>query len=265
MSALITAPMAIPMTTTILVAITTAIIAVITTAITTAVVIAVMTAITTAITPAIATAFSHNTVKNGLIGFTILLSTLVLWPGNTYAERNSQSMVSTRYGLASILGNTYDPVNDIRFFLISGFALYDYERVWHHPAPDPLRFKVEGALGATTSPCARIMASVGIEAFYYLDTFAAKHSGAAEHSVAAKQIRPYAEAGVGIIYSDFQVEGQGLRINFNPQAGLGLEFLTEPKTSFFTTLRLHHISNGHLYKYNRGVNSISLVVGYFFP
>lgn len=195
---------------------------------------------------------AYNTPIRRFLGYIILVSTVILWTGKTYAERNSQSMVPSRYGFSSILGNTYDPVNNIKFFQISGFALYDYDRVWHHPSPESLRFKIEGNLGATTSPRTRAIVSLGMLALNYLDKFATNH------------LRPYAEAGIGIIYTDFQVEGQGLRINFNPQAGLGVEFLTESESSFFTTFRLHHISNGELHKNNRGINSITLAFGYFF-
>ncbi|MEW6379709.1 MAG: acyloxyacyl hydrolase [bacterium] len=186
------------------------------------------------------------------LGCSILLSIIISGPGETHAGRNSRDFVPSRYGFALILGNTYNPENDIRFSLISGFALYDYDRIWHHPAPAPLRFKVEGSLGATTSPRTRAVASCGIMALYYLDKFA------------TQRLRPYGEAGIGIIYTDFRVKGQGLRINFNPQAGFGTEFLTGSGSPFFTTLRLHHISNGDLYKDNRGVNAVVLVLGYFF-
>jgi len=184
----------------------------------------------------------------GIILFILIIS----WQRKAWANGDRQDEVPSRYGMAAVLGKTYDPTNDIDFLLVSGCALYDYDRVWPHRAPEPLRFKVEYSLGATLRPHNRIMASVGMLALYYLDNFS------------GHVLRPYVEAGIGIIYTDFQVEGQGLRVNFNPQAGIGIEFPKTSKLSFFTSLRLHHLSNGDLYRDNRGINSIVLVLGRFF-
>jgi hypothetical protein len=149
-------------------------------------------------------------------------------------------------------GNSYDPVRDIRFILFTGFALYDYEKVWHQKHPKELCFKVEGAVGSTVQPHARAVASLSMLALYYLPAFA------------GPQLRPYVEAGIGVIYTDFQVPDQGLRINFNPQLGLGTEVVTENSGNFLVALRMHHLSNGGLHHDNRGVNSLILQIGRYF-
>lgn len=188
-----------------------------------------------------------------LLACIVLLLTIVTCLRNALAEEGIMGVVPDRYGLAMVLGNTYDPTNDIRFFLVSGFALYDYDRVWRHPAPEALRFKVECSAGATTTKNRnRFMVSVDMLALYYLDDFA------------LSRLRPYVEAGIGIIYTDFQVEGQGLRINFNPQAGVGIEFVVGSGEPFFAAIRLHHVSNGGLDEDNRGINSFVLMLGRFF-
>ena len=168
------------------------------------------------------------------------------------AEEASTDEIPTRYALTGVLGKTYDPVTDIYFVQLSGFIMWDYDRVWHHWAPDPLRFKVEGNAGATTSPETRAMISIGMMALYYLDFF----SGA--------QVRPYLEGGIGVMYTDFQVEGQGSRFNFNPQIGIGTEFKLDSGAPFFATIRLSHISNAGLHRENRGVNFVVLMIGRFF-
>ena len=78
------------------------------------------------------------------------------------------------------------------------------------------------------------------------------------------RLRPYLEGGIGVIYTDFQVEGQGSRFNFNPQIGIGTEFKTDSGPPFFATIRLSHISNAGLNDENRGVNSFLLMIGRFF-
>jgi hypothetical protein len=171
----------------------------------------------------------------------------------TAAEEKSTDEIPTRYGLAGILGHTFDPVSDINFLQISGFIMWDYDRIWHHWAPDPLRWKLEGTAGATTSPNTRAMISIGMMALYYLEPFS------------TSRLLPYVEGGIGIIYTDFQVEGQGSRFNFNPQIGIGTEFKrADSDKSFFVTIRLSHISNAGLSSENRGVNSYLIMIGRFF-
>lgn len=89
-------------------------------------------------------------------------------------------------------------------------------------------------------------------ALYYLEGFS------------YKSFRPYIEGGIGVIYTDFKVDGQGLRFNFNPQMGIGTEFKVGSDTTFFTALRLHHISNGGLNHENTGISSVTVSLGRFF-
>jgi hypothetical protein len=168
------------------------------------------------------------------------------------SEDYNKSDIPTRYGLAAVLGRTFDPVNDIYFTQFSGFIMWDYDKIWHHWAPDPLRFKVEGTAGLTVSPKTRAMVSVGMMALYYLDFFS------------SDQLVPYLEGGIGVVYTDFQVEGQGSRFNFNPQIGIGAEFEGNSGLPFFGAVRLSHISNAGLHDDNRGVNSVIIMIGRFF-
>jgi lipid A 3-O-deacylase len=172
-------------------------------------------------------------------------------PRTGLAEEGSKDEIPTRYGLAGVVGKTFDPVSDIWFVQLSGFAMWDYDKIWRHWAPDPLRFKVEFAAGSTTTPETRAMISVGMMALYYLDFFS------------TSRLLPYLEGGIGVIYTDFQVEGQGSRFNFNPQIGFGTELKWDSGAPFFGTIRLNHISNAGLSSENRGVNSLVLMIGRF--
>ncbi|WP_035272641.1 acyloxyacyl hydrolase [Desulfonatronum thiodismutans] len=157
-----------------------------------------------------------------------------------------------RMGLGLGYGLAYDPGDARNFALVTGFMLFDYEDVWPHAAPEPLRFKIEASLGATTEGSSRGLASVGGLALYYLD------------GLGGSVFRPYGEAGVGVMYSEHKVAGQGSRLNFNPQIGIGVEFPGQDQSRFWASLRLHHLSNAGLHKDNRGVNSLLLMVGYYF-
>jgi lipid A 3-O-deacylase len=183
-----------------------------------------------------------------------LLIAAFLFVGPAYAEEDEGEDVETRFGLSLSYGNSYTPTGDIGFLLLSGMALFDYDRIWPHRAPSALRFKVEGAAGATVASEYRgkFMASMSIFALYYLD------------ALSGKALRSYIEGGIGVIYTDFQVEGQGLRFNFNPQFGFGAEFPRESKKPYFAALRLHHISNAGLDDENKGINSIVFTLGRFF-
>ena len=185
------------------------------------------------------------------LGLIIVL--VFLGSANTaLSEDTDGSNIPTRYGLAAVFGKTFDPVDNIYFTQLSGFIMWDYDKVWHHWAPDPLRFKVEGTAGLTVSPNIRAMVSVGMMALYYLEF------------IASDRLVPYLEGGIGAIYTDFQVEGQGSRFNFNPQIGIGMEFKVDSGKPFFTALRLSHISNAGLQDENRGVNSAVWMLGRFF-
>jgi hypothetical protein len=89
-------------------------------------------------------------------------------------------------------------------------------------------------------------------ALYYIDV------------ISTERLTPYLEGGIGVVYTDFQVEGQGSRLNFNPRIGIGTEFKVDSGAPFFTALRLSHISNAGLADDNRGVNSVVWMLGRFF-
>jgi hypothetical protein len=157
-----------------------------------------------------------------------------------------------RSGLALTMGHSYDPNPTFGFAQLTGVAQYDYDRVWPHRAPEPLRFKLESSLGfASFRGKRRLFVSVNMLAQYYL-------------APATARFRPYLEGGIGLIYSDFRVDGQGLRGNFNPQAGIGCDYLDSNGKLYFANIRPHHLSNGDLNHDNRGINSVLVQFGRYF-
>ena len=182
-----------------------------------------------------------------------LFFSVVLFPaGKSLGEETETNISDNRYGPGIILGNSYDPTGDIDYYMLSGSVLYDYEKIWHHGAPEPLKFKVEYNVGAAREKSIRFMTSLNMFALYYFDLFD------------DDDIKPYIEGGIGIIYTDFKVRGQGMKINFNPQMGIGAEFSAESGDAYFLSFRLHHISNGGIDDENRGVNSALLIFGRYF-
>lgn len=173
-------------------------------------------------------------------------------PLSAETEEPEVKNVPPRYSLGFSLGLAYDPSDARDFMNIIGFALYDYEDIWPHKAPEQLRFKLEASIGGTLRSDSDFMASAGFFALYYLDRL---HTNL---------LRPYIEGGVGLIYTEYKVRKQGSRLNFNPQAGLGLDISPRSGPSFWTSVRLHHLSNAGLKKDNRGVNSLTFQAGMYF-
>ncbi len=157
--------------------------------------------------------------------------------------------VPNRYGVIALAGSSYNP-SGVDVWQAGGVAMFDYDKVWHHWAPAGLRFKLEYCLGTTLDGEPRTVASLDAFALQYLD------------AIATERLRPYLEAGIGVAYTDFQVEGQGSRVNFNPTLGAGLEFPLQNASSLFVSVRLHHLSNAGLKDENRGINSAVLAVGW---
>jgi hypothetical protein len=184
---------------------------------------------------------------------TLLLSLFcVLWQSLPGSASALSLATPEQLGVATVLGRSYDPEPSLSFAQLSLMALYDYEQIMSHPAPEPLRFKLEVNLGFADAPARRMLASANFFALYYLRALEFSH------------FRPYVEAGAGIVYGDFQVSGQGLRMNFNPQAGIGAEWQKNEGRHWYGALRGYHISNGELHRDNRGINAVTLHVGVFF-
>ena len=177
---------------------------------------------------------------------------IISFPQAILAGEDNPDDIPNRYGLSLNIGNTYDPSGDTGFVMLTGFALFDYDKIWPHAAPEALRFKVEVSAGSTWTKDKDFMASASIFALYYIDRFA------------KGSIRPYVEGGIGGIYTEWKVDGQGSHFNFNPQLGIGTEFSVGPVATYSAALRLHHISNAELKEDNRGVNSIVFAIGRFF-
>ncbi len=181
------------------------------------------------------------------VALTFLL--LSVFCGVVWGEGTDEEVVPGRYGAALIYGNTFSPQDDIRWLQLSAFGMWDYAKVWHHPAPKLLRWKLEGAIGSSLTPHPRFMASIGMLALYYLDFISTRYT------------RPYIEGGIGGIYTDFHVKGQGSRFNFNPQAGIGSEIKVGSGLPWYAAVRIHHVSNAGLNPHNKGMDSVIFMLG----
>jgi hypothetical protein len=194
------------------------------------------------------------------IGNIILVCFLVLlFAGRIFAHEAGITDIPPRYGMGILSGNTFDPVSDIHYVQVSLFGVWDYDKVWHHWAPENLRFKVELNAGATVTEEVRTVASAEMSALYYWK------------SLATPRVSPYLIGCFGIIYTNFRVrdpeppyEEMGLRFNFNPMIGIGTEISARQGGNYFTEVRLSHISNAGLDDQNRGLNSVVFLFGRFF-
>lgn len=166
---------------------------------------------------------------------------------------NQDPELPDQYGVSAEYGHTFDPDDrDLTFLLARFFAIYDYGTVWRQDRPKALRFKVEGAIGSTLTPESDLIASANMLALYY------------PGRLSQRTFRPYFEAGIGVIFTQFRVEGQAYHFNFNPLLGIGCELPQPNGRNPFAAIRLHHLSNAGLDSDNRGVNSVVLQVGRYF-
>lgn len=156
------------------------------------------------------------------------------------------------WGLGLTYCNTYKPGTNIQGFDVSGFMLIDPSTVWPHIALDSLRYKVGCNAGVTVRPRVRGIISAGLVLLYYLGDYGDHH------------FRPFVQGGSHIIYDDFQVPGQGLRLNFNPQGGVGAQFDIVSGQTFYTVFSIKHISNGSIKADNAGINAVAFTIGHLF-
>lgn len=77
----------------------------------------------------------------------------------------------------------------------------------------------------------------------------------------AGKIIAFAEAGLGLVYTDLDPERFGSRFNFTLQAGIGFRYRLSHKRFFRFSYRFHHISNAGLDEDNRGIDSNFLIFG----
>ncbi len=180
------------------------------------------------------------------------LSITCFFAGPVNAQEKGILASAEKIGMSCMYGMAYDPEDAHDFVLVNGFLLFDYEFIWRHVSPDNLKFKVDFSIGSTIEEENDLLISSGFQALYYLEKFE------------TQRFKPYFEAGIGLIYTDYKVVGQGMHLNFNPRAGMGVELKQNYHSQLFFGLRFWHMSNGSLNSENRGSNAVLFVVGSFF-
>lgn len=187
-------------------------------------------------------------ILQGFLFFALLAGLLGGFPRDSRGDETGN-----RYGVALSQGYSYNAAEEFGFTMLHGVLDFPYDKIWDNGAPNSLRFRVEPAIGRTFyGPDGRTMASLCVFAHYYLDDWA------------TPAVRPFVEGGIGGIYTDFQMEDQGSRLNFNPQLGVGADVDPGWGRVFFGAVRLHHVSNANLFEENRGLNSLVFLLGTYF-
>ena len=77
------------------------------------------------------------------------------------------------------------------------------------------------------------------------------------------RLRPYVEAGAGIVWTDLggRIPEKGSQFNFNLQAGGGLSFLLTPASSLNLSYRFQHVSNAGTAEPNQGIDAGVVLIG----
>ncbi len=186
-------------------------------------------------------------IRHGLL---IIISVLVLlqWAVAVRAEEIGLIKGPVSRGLGVSYGQNWSPhTDDIRFTTADVFWVYDRDPFFPYKASPVLNWILEAQAGATVDGPAKLILSAGVLVKLLLTT---------EPDSAGI----YALGGIGVIYTGFKVEGQGLNFNFNPQFGFGVDILKK----YYVQLRWHHVSNGGLNENNTGINSVVIHSGVYF-
>jgi opacity protein-like surface antigen len=80
-------------------------------------------------------------------------------------------------------------------------------------------------------------------------------------------VRPYVEAGLGILVGNFNLRQTNCDVNFIIEGGAGLLWFFAERTALTASYRFQHISNNDSCDNNLGINSSLFILGvsYFFP
>jgi lipid A 3-O-deacylase len=77
------------------------------------------------------------------------------------------------------------------------------------------------------------------------------------------KLKPYAQVGAGILFTNHDVPVNTNSVNFTPQAGLGLHVFTKPDRAVTFEVKYEHVSNAGLASKNAGVNAtVQFTLGY---
>ena len=204
--------------------------------------------VTVSVNPVRKQAFILNSLYI-LAAFALLLSSAA-----SVKAADAPGRHSPMNAVSVITGYTYDPAEDIWFGQAVLSRLYDIDGIVGFKMPENLRFKLEGAFGASHVDNGKTRANIGagIMALYYLD------------AIRTPTLRPYIEGGSGVVYTDYQVRGQDFRFNFNSQGGIGVEIRQNDAPPWFMAVRINHISNAAIGDENRGLNAVLVNIGRFF-
>jgi len=83
---------------------------------------------------------------------------------------------------------------------------------------------------------------------------------------ASPRVRPYLEAGAGILGGQIDLPLRNCDVNFILEGGVGVLFFMSERVALTASARFHHVSNADLCSENVGLNSVIGIVGisYFF-
>ncbi len=76
-----------------------------------------------------------------------------------------------------------------------------------------------------------------------------------------RRIVPFIQAGGGTLFTNQQVPEGTSKVNFTPQAGIGVYMFRRSGSAFTLGIRYHHISNAGIVRPNPGHNSLYLYSG----
>ena len=169
----------------------------------------------------------------------------------TSGTASEQSDIPVHTAISMKLANFLTPNNNTHYGIVTLSSLRPYTLFRNKPAHEKIRMNYELGIGYAGGEQKGTIISANMLAHRYL-------------TPPSKKFRPFIEGGIGIIYTEFRIPGQGLYLNFNPQIGIGFEHFNKKGNRHFVSLRFSHLSNGELDDDNKGITSIVLSFGHDF-
>lgn len=159
--------------------------------------------------------------------------------------------VHNQTGISFITGQMIDPNTNTYVNGVSLSYLTPYNFLISKTAPEYIRLRSELTIAKVSNEINGEYVSFGFLAVRYLNP-------------PTTGWRPYVEAGVGLSYASYKIDGQSYNVNFNPKIGFGTDYTNAQGDTYFSSFRLSHFSNGNLGKENNGINTLNISVGRYF-
>ena len=169
-------------------------------------------------------------------------------PASPWANRGRWTLgVQIGYALENAFPKNISHINLLIAQPQLGFIIWDSPR--RRPLVDRFEILSEGILGNAIHPGGRV---TGETLLFRLD------------GPPRRRVVPFLDLGAGVLNTTLHLRAPELngRVQFTPQAGLGVQYFFNPQRALVLEYRYMHMSNADLVPPNLGFNSSMITIGF---